>query len=567
MMSKSKKVFFCAFMAVVFSCSASFAGSFTDQSATLAPGMTNDADGDKATWGDYNNDGHLDMVTGATLWRNPGNPGAGNPFVSMGGVALYSVWGDYNNDGLLDMYKSGAKELWRNNGNWTFTEVTLPAMTATANPAASWADHDNDGYVDLYVVGENAASDQPDAILNNQGDNTFLKTWEQPSPQFGRGATSCDFDRDGDQDVYVSNYGQQPNLLWQNNGSGVFTDVAAAFNVDNDPTWHASQTTANGHTVGSAWGDINNDGYFDLFVGNFNHHDSRYSDDAIFYQNNAGTGFIEKLNLSGADWEESYFTPAMADYDNDGDLDLFFTTVYDGDDPRLFRNDGGWTFTDVTAAEGLGGLGKTRMAAWGDFDDDGDLDLLTDGRIFVNDESDTGTNHWLKVKLTGDGASVNGAAIGSEVRIDLGGGQILTRQVEGGTGSANQNELTLHFGLGSHAGPVDLEISYGGESVLIGDVAVDQTFAYTVFPLDGDVNGDGFVGGADLTQVIYNWGMTGASHADGDLNGDGTVSGPDYTEIVTSWGNGSPPEPGPIPEPATLSLLLLGCLTLIRRRY
>ena len=203
-----------------------------------------------------------------------------------------------------------------------------------------------------------------------------------------------------------------------------------------------------------------NDGNFDLFAGNFSHPGQPQSR----FLENLGSGGATPYSFNdrgtgGLAWQESYASPALGDYDNDGDLDLFFTTVYSGDNPVLYRNDGNWNFTDVTATEGLSGLGQTYQAAWADFDSDGDLDLVTDGKMFVNNESQTNTNHWLKVKMAGNGTTINRAAIGSEVRINVG-GQILTRQVEGGTGAGNQNDLTLHFGLGSHAGPVPLEVRW-----------------------------------------------------------------------------------------------------------
>jgi hypothetical protein len=130
----------------------------------------------------------------------------------------------------------------------------------------------------------------------------------------------------------------------------------------------------------------------------------------------------------------------------------------------------------VTAARGLAGLGATYQAAWADFDNDGDLDLVTDGKLFVNSESNTGSNHWLKLRLQGDGTNVNSAAIGTSARITIG-GQTMTRQVEGGTGEGNQNDLTLHFGLGSHSGPVDVDITWAdGSSQTLKGLAVDNTY-------------------------------------------------------------------------------------------
>jgi len=143
---------------------------------------------------------------------------------------------------------------------------------------------------------------------------------------------------------------------------------------------------------------------------------------------------------------------------------LFFTTVYGTASfgrknyPVLYRNDGLWKFTDVTPDAGPAKLPPTYQAAWADFDNDGDLDLATSGKLFANRGN---ANNWLKVKLIGDGKTVNQSAIGSQVRIKLK-DRIITRQVEAGTGEGNQNEITLHFGLGDHNQPVNPAIFWAG---------------------------------------------------------------------------------------------------------
>jgi hypothetical protein len=164
--------------------------------------------------------------------------------------------------------------------------------------------------------------------------------------------------------------------------------------------------------------------------------------------------FEDKSPAAGLHWQESYASPSLGDFDNDGHLDLFFTTVYAGNSSVLYRNQGNWTFQNVTAPSKATSA-QTYQAAWADFDNDGYLDLVTGGKLYRNP---AGKNHWLKVALTG-GGKVNRAAIGAQVRVQFG-KQTLTRQVEGATGQGNQNDLTLHFGLGSQAGPATLEIHW-----------------------------------------------------------------------------------------------------------
>ena len=142
-------------------------------------------------------------------------------------------------------------------------------------------------------------------------------------------------------------------------------------------------------------------------------------------------------------YQTSYGSPALADYDNDGDLDLFLTTIDGNDAAVLYRNDGNWNFHNVTGEAGLRGIRGTMQAAWSDFDNDGDLDLMSGGQLWRNKGT---TGNWLKVKLKGSDSRVNRAAIGG--------------QVESSTGRGNMNDLTLHFGLGTHSEDVELEISW-----------------------------------------------------------------------------------------------------------
>ncbi|MBS1725527.1 MAG: CRTAC1 family protein [Armatimonadetes bacterium] len=415
---------------------------------------------DQACWVDVDNDGWTDLIAGGVVWHNE----KGKGFTKLAEGVGVVVAADMDNDGYPDLFSWSQTKLYRNVGGKSFTAVPLPTMPPTVSRGASWGDFDNDGLVDLYIGGYEDWDKQityPSFILMNRGAKGFEVTWTDASYR-SRGITACDFNRDGWLDVYASNYRLQPNELWVNDGKGKFASRAGEFN--------AIATSAGfdgGHSIGAAWGDFDNDGEFDLFAGNFAHVDSRGDQPKSRFLHNLGpkTGYkFEDKGTCGVWYQESYASPAAADFDNDTNLDLYFTTVYGTASfnkpnfPVLYRNEGDFKFADVTDGSGLEKQVPTYQAAFADFRNDGRLGLCTAGKLFAN-EGDA--HQWIDVRLEGDGKRINRSAIGAQVRIKLK-NKTLTRQVEAGTGEGNQNDLRLHFGLGDLHGKVDLQITWPG---------------------------------------------------------------------------------------------------------
>ncbi|MCY2938670.1 MAG: CRTAC1 family protein [Planctomycetota bacterium] len=427
----------------------------------------------QACWVDVDNDGWADLCAGGEVWRN----NAGKNFSRLAEGLGEVVAADFDNDGFVDLFSWSALRLYRNIAGKRFEPVTLPKLPRCVSRGACWGDFNGDGFADLYVGGYedwDAGITFPSMVLLNLGGKSF--SLDMTDARFrARGVTACDFDQDGDLDVYVSNYRLQPNVLWLNEGKGKFKDMAAGRNA-----LGASPGFAGGHSIGATWGDFDNDGKFDLFVGNFAHVDDRGDQPKSRFLRNLGAAkghTFEDKGPCGVYYQESYASPGAGDYDNDGDLDLFFTTVYETasfgrkNNPVLFRNDGGFAFVDATPPAGLTSLPSTYQAAWADFDHDGDLDLVTAGQLFENVAP---KKHWLEIRLEGDGKSVNRSAIGAQVRISLPKG-ILTRQVEAGTGEGNQNDHVLHFGLGDHTLAVGIEIFWpDGKRQAVQNIAIDR---------------------------------------------------------------------------------------------
>lgn len=441
---------------------------FRDVTSDLVPGLANE----QACWIDFNGDGWTDLITGGVVWQND----KGVKFSKVQEGLGICVAADFDNDGKPDLFSWSTQKLYRNDGA-KFVEFPTSGLPATVSRGACWADLDNDAYVDLFVGGYEDWDKNityPSFVLHNEKGKEFKVVWTAASYRT-RGVTAADFDRDGKSEVYASNYRLQPNNLYRFDTEWKAEDLA--------PKLGAVATSAafgGGHSIGAVWGDFDADGELDLFAGNFAHVDSRGDQPKSRFLKNLGVEQGHRFDDKGECgvwYQESYASPAAGDVDNDGRLDLFFTTVYGTASfnkpnfPVLYRNAEFFKFTDETSAAGVGGLPPTYQAAFADFRNDGRLALAAGGKLFANE---TTKAHWLEVRLQGDGKKVNRSAIGAQVRIKLK-EQVLTRQVEAGTGEGNQNDLKLHFGLGETKGRVDLEILWpGGKRQTVRRVAIDR---------------------------------------------------------------------------------------------
>ena len=309
------------------------------------------------------------------------------------GPSIGCAWGDYDNDGYPDLVVADAfgafNRLYHNNGDGTMSPISHgPAVISGGNShGCAWSDYDGDGDVDLFVVGGNGQNDQQ--FLNN-GDGSFTRVTTGHlvnSGGEGAGISCADYDNDGDFDLLVTGWGLNGNRLYRNDGAVELTFVGGLEAVS-------------AYSQNAAWGDYDNDGYLDLFIAN-------YSQDNFLYHNNGDGAFVRVTEGALVHDGGRSSGSAWADYDNDGDLDLFVANGVDfggGTPPPepgfLYRNDGG-------------------------------------------------TNHWLILRLVG--VASNRSAIGAKLRVlaTIHGKTFWqSREVSGGAGYLSQDDLRVHFGLG-----------------------------------------------------------------------------------------------------------------------
>ncbi len=467
----------------------------------------------RVAWGDYDGDGWEDLLLdGRMLWRND-QDGTFTDVTAAAGLgsinSVGGVWADYDNDGDLDFYaivrsKTARDALWRNDGDGTFTDATMQSgeiYDFLPSEGAAWGDYDNDGFVDLYVANYETASvdseaelgiGTPDVLYRNIGNGRFENVTGfadvelDGQPLCGRGVVWADYDDDGDLDIYVSNYRLDPNLLWENLGDS-FINVAASARAEGYASNNDIGGPRYGHTIGSDFGDYDNDGDMDLYASNLAHpRFIMFSDKSMLLQRGVGNAYVDRFYGSGIAYCETSSDPSWADYDNDGDLDLYFTAVYEECGSRLFRNTGRDRFEDATG-ESRTSVDNGWGTGWCDYDHDGDLDLAVgSGTAFRLLENGGNENHWLEVEL--EGTLANSLAIGARVRVVTDTASMV-RDVKGGRGTTSQDMLACHFGLGDNTDDVEVAVRWPGDRswTEIGPYSVDQRIHITQGEGDADL--------------------------------------------------------------------------------
>jgi hypothetical protein len=491
---------------------------------------------------DCDNDGKLDivMVNGSTVDRYRQN--GGDPLVTLwhqdadlkftditqkAGLTRKG-WGmgvavaDFDNDGNLDLFVTGygGNALYRNKGNCTFEDVTDKAGVRGGgfSTGAAWADYDRDGYVDLFVsryvhvdmndlpvpgstkfcqfkgvpvqCGPWGMEGETDLLYHNRGDGTFEEVSKKagvddPEKYYGLGATWGDYDNDGWPDLFVAD-DATPNHLYHNNHDGTFSDEAMVAGIAMNGEGQALGS------MGVTWGDYDHSGRLSMFV-------TEFADQPNTLYHNLGAQEFEDVamqsrlgqpSLPYLGWGTQFF-----DMDNDGWFDLFVACghVYPQMDEvkgsaayaeplLLHRNLHNGTFEEVSKPAGLADmpLKSRRGAAFGDVANNGNMDIVVlnvgePPTLLLN--TNANTNHRVLFKLVG--TKSNRAAIGARVTIHAG-GMTQFDEVRGGGSYLSQNDLRLHFGLGS-ATKIDLvEVRWPtGKTESVKDVAPDKIYTIT----------------------------------------------------------------------------------------
>ncbi|HUQ93824.1 MAG TPA: CRTAC1 family protein [Bryobacteraceae bacterium] len=481
---------------------------------------------------DYDNDGWMDLLllSGTRLEAAP--PGTTNRLyknnrdgtftdvtlkagLARTGWASAVTIGDYDNDGFDDIFIScyGRNVLYHNNGDGTFTDVTqragLLSDRVQYGSGCTWVDYDRDGHLDLFIAtyidstieklpktgaecnwkgvpvncGPRGLPTGYVQLFRNNGNGTFINVSRQSGVGAAKGsypmtAVAADFDNDGWPDIYVA-CDSKPSWLFRNNHNGTFREegLERGAALSEDGMEQAG--------MGIGLGDFNLDGHLDILK-------THFADDTnVLYGNDGKGNFDDNTIRAGLGVETRYvgWGAGIADLDNDGLPDLFLVTgnvypeverhvpAYPFKTPRLiFRNLGGGKFEELMeeAGPGIAALHSSRGCAFGDFDNDGDLDVLIMNMneppsLLRNDI--TGGNHWLKIRLIGTRS--NRGAIGSRV-VARYGGQQQAQELTAQSSYFSVNDPRLHFGLGA-AASADLTVRWtNGATERIANVAADQ---------------------------------------------------------------------------------------------
>ena len=454
-------------------------------------------------WGDFNNDGKLDLLVSNHEAPSGVTEGGTYPYIYINNgdetftdvqptsgiieqVPDTGAWqgisiADYDSDGNLDIFISeppfqgGGNATTRNllfkghgDGTWEYVSgnnIGLP-NDRQYSECSFFVDYDNDGFLDIFVknIPDTTAVN---ALYHNNGDGTFTSVDgaggladANNGVDEGSIVSFADYDNDGWMDVVIGGNGSSENL-YHNNQDGTFTDVTSAAGF-----------FPKANTQGLAWGDYNNDGLLDLYISRGKATGGGISSNSLYGNNGDGT-FTDVSNQAHVDDNTNTWAAVWGDYDNDGLLDLFVarpgtTAIGVGNANLLYHNNGDGTFTDVAKQEGVDQqddmvTSAHKVAAWGDYNDDGYLDLATkDGispGLITGDafkglhflfKNNGGINHFIKLNLQGVQSNLHG--IGARVTVVHDGAIAFRQNIGGGGGEwGSQGDGPMHFGIGTSA--------------------------------------------------------------------------------------------------------------------
>lgn len=502
------------------------------------------ANGNGLAFVDYDQDGWLDVYFASSRELRTGQDGPPNGlFRNIGGKRFVQVEslaradyvgftqglavGDYNNDGFPDVYlvRYGANILLENNGDGTFSDVTHATNTGEERwgTSAAFFDYDLNGAADIYICHygkwdlkwhdeHNCIMGNPperiycsprllppeiDALYRNDGAGRFRDVCPDlginRTDGRGQGVVVADVNLDSLPDIYVAN-DLTPNFLFLNKGNGEYEDITltslAAYNAE-------GREEAG---MGVDAGDVNADKFPELLVTNF------YQEHNTIYWNRGGTLFVDmsyQWGIAAGSMTVVAWGTGLEDFDNDGDLDVFCTNGHVDDNldrvgdryepyeqqPGLWVNENGrFRFAIDEAGPYFQKTYPGRGAAFGDFDNDGDVDIAVSYKdrpaSLLRNESNQ-NHHWIQIKLVG---TVNARdAIGARVDIEAG-GQVISRQIRGGRSYASGHDYRLTIGLGKADKVKTLTIVWpGGKTTELRDLEVDREYRI-VEPVPGDAS-------------------------------------------------------------------------------
>ncbi len=421
-------------------------------------------------WGDIDLDGIPELYTTNTagqwnaLYTSNGNGSlnkitSGKSFSELirhGGRSEGASWVDYDNDGDLDLYLCSRglepNQLFQNDDNQKFNRLDDHPLTidSLSSSMACWADYDLDGDLDVLLIGYRYNGN---LFFENIGEGNFQKLPDHTLSEGQGNARTCacaDANGDGMAEIFVGN-ARQPNLYYRNLGNLNFEKVTTGPIIEDL-----------GYAYGSSWADYDDDGDLDLFIANF--------DKSNLLFNNDGTGQFEQVTEGSVVEEKRGASKghAWGDYDNDGDLDLYIGNGTYGPDMTnfLYLNSGNGTFERYLEGEVMTHADTTAGVAHADFDRDGDLDIFVANwgssdqinRFYINQT--TGMN-WVAFRLKG--TQSNSYGVGAQVTAyveNTGESKVMHRWVYPITGYASQNDYELHFGLGEFEKIDSLEVKW-----------------------------------------------------------------------------------------------------------